>query len=392
MSQSFQIQAQEPFNGAGMSGPATVLIRDGGIAEARLSTEVAPGEAGPRVAERFMTPGMVDIQVNGAMGMSFLDCGEAGVRRIGAELARRGTTSFLATLVTAPRETMLTAVENLAPLVGVVPGLEGLHIEGPFLNPERRGAHPPDQIRLPDWEEAEAWLKAGGGTVRVVTLAPELEGGLELVDRLAGAGVTVAAGHTDATYETMAAAVTRGLRLVTHAGKVADWPKRVPQETIPRLRSEPSVVGSVLALEELACSVIGDGYHLHPALLRALIWAKPGRVAIISDLTALAGLGPGRYETSGLRAQITQEGIAVVPEGDFLAGSVRFQKDALALCVGRAEIAPAAVLAALTSTPARLAGLYPRKGALAPGADADVLVWNQALELTEVYQRGERIG
>ena len=307
-----------------------------------------------------LCPGFVDIHIHGAFGADVM---AGGVGAVSAGLPRHGCTSFLPTTVTAPWPETLAAVGALAdaaerPPEGARPA--GIHLEGPFLNPLRRGMQAAEHMRPPDAAAVDALLAAGRGRVRQVTLAPELPGGLHAVRRLAGRGVTVALAHSDATFEQAAAAAAAGARHVTHCFNAMR----------PLHHREPGLAGAALALPGLSAEVIADGVHVHPAMLR-LLWRARGwrRLALVTDAMPGAGAPEGRYRFGG--QDVTVRGGAARLGDGTLAGSVLTMDRAVATMVA-AGVPPRQAVAMASRVPAAIAGLRD-VGALAPGRRADVV-------------------
>lgn len=339
----------------------------------------------------IVIPGLVDLQVNGASGRSFQVGERAFFDEICAYHLRRGTTTLLPTLVTAPPDLLITSLAALAEFAQATHSLSipGVHLEGPFLSPERSGAHDPAALRAPDLALMQRFIGASAGSLKIVTLAPELPGSEELIRLLANQGILVSAGHTTATYRQLQAACEAGLRMATHMGNASDWPHRAPNEA-GFLGSEPGLVGAFLAIPELCGSIILDGFHFHPALVKPLAALK-GRdqLVLISDAAPVTGLPPGEYTGGGLVAQIHPEGFATSGRGGgWLAGSIITLLEAVQRAVQMAGIPLEQVLPMATSTPARLIGLKGRKGELARGTDADLLVLNRDLSLRHVISHG----
>lgn len=361
-----------------------VVVRDGRIAA--VAGDGVPGAPGTEAGEvvelagRWLLPGFVDLHVHGGGGADCTTADPDEVRAVARFHARHGTTALVATTVTAPVEDLLAATAAirtaaLAPERGAAEVL-GAHLEGPFLNPARRGAMDPGQLRAPD-PELLARLLAGGG-VRIVSLAPELPGALALVEAAVAAGARVSLAHTDASYEQALAAVERGASAVTHAFNAMR----------PLDHRAPGVLGAALADDRLTCELICDGVHVHPAAATLLMRAKgPERVALVTDAIAAAGLpdGPSRL---GSRPVLVRDGRATLPDGATIAGSALTLDVAVRNAVRRcgASVAQAAAMAA--TTPARLLGIADRKGAIAPGRDADLVVLDEQLAPRGVLVRG----
>ncbi len=306
------------------------------------------------------TPGWIDIQINGGFGMDFTENPET-IWEVGARLARTGTTSFLPTIITSPQGTVSRALEVLR--AGPPHGWKGarplgIHAEGPFLNPQRKGAHNPAHLKLPDPSLMQDWTFRDG--LRLATLAPELPGGLEAVRLLRTQGVAVSAGHSLATYEEAETAFAAGVTCVTHLYNAMP----------PLHHRDPGLAAAALARAEVKAGLIADGIHCHPAMLQ-LAWKMkgPGGICLVTDAMAALGMPPGSYRLGGYDVTV-DETSARLADGT-LAGSVLTQAQALKnimrWCGARLE----EVIPALTSTPAALLGL-PGKGVLALGADADL--------------------
>jgi N-acetylglucosamine-6-phosphate deacetylase len=318
------------------------------------------------------SPGFVDLQVNGFGGVDFLDADADGYARAGAALLETGVTAYLPTLITAPEERLVTALGELVTAVRG-PRVLGAHVEGPFLSPRRLGTHPPSARRDPDAALLKRLLAAG--LVRLVTLAPELPGALELVDLLVAEGVAVSAGHSDATAEQANAAFDRGVRAVTHLFNAMR----------PFRHRDPGIAGAALARTDVTVQVILDGIHLAPDTVR-LVWAAAaGRVALVTDAVAGAGVdGDGSYLLGDIPVEVRD---GVVRRGDgVLAGSVLSMIDAVrnlhALGVSLEDS-----LAAATRVPASVVGAA--VGRIELGAPADLVILSEELEIQRVLVGGE---
>jgi N-acetylglucosamine-6-phosphate deacetylase len=316
--------------------------------------------------------GFVDLQVNGFGGVDFLEADAAGYRRAGDALLETGVTAYLPTLITAPEDVVLAALAEIPTDTGR-PHVLGVHLEGPFLAASRMGTHPAGGRRDPDEALLERLLAAG--PVRVMTLAPELPGALELIDILCARGITVSCGHSDATAEQADAAFDRGARTVTHLFNAMR----------PLSHRDPGIVGAALARDDVIVQIIVDGIHLAPATI-SLVWrAAAGRVALVSDAVAAAGAGGGSYSLGTVELSV-QDGAVRGPDG-MLAGSVLTMVEAVrnlhALGVP-IELA----LDAATRVPANVLGLTD-SGRLDIGLPADVVVLDDNLEIARVLVAGE---
>ena len=343
--------------------PGDVEIADGRVAGIGLSSSNGRGIA---------APGFVDVQVNGFGGVDFLETDGEGYRQAGEALLETGVTSFLPTLITAPETELLAALAEV-PRASVGPRILGVHLEGPFLAARRLGTHRAHGRRDPDHALLERLLAAG--PVRMMTLAPELPGALELVDDLVVRGVTVSCGHSDATAEQATAAFDRGARMVTHLFNAMR----------PFNHREPGIVGAALVRDDVFVEIILDGIHL-AAATAALVWrAAAGRVALVTDAVAAASGNGGAYSLGSVEL-LVQDGAVRAPEG-MLAGSLLTMIDAVrnlhALGVSLED-----ALTAASTVPARALGL-PDVGRLDVGLPADVVVLDDGLEIESVFVGGE---
>jgi N-acetylglucosamine-6-phosphate deacetylase len=344
--------------------PGDVEIVDGRIV--RCGVENGNGRG-------IASPGFVDLQVNGFGGVDFAAADIAGYARAGEALLECGVTAYLPTLITAPVESLEAALREV-PLGAPGPRILGVHVEGPFLAPERMGAHTLSSRRDPDPALVERLLAAG--PVRLMTLAPELPGALELIDFLHGRGVRVSLGHTNATAEQADAAFDRGVGTVTHLFNAMR----------PFRHRDPGVAGAALARRDVIVQLIVDGHHVAPATAR-LVWsAAGGRVALVTDAIAGASVGDGRYRLGDVEVEV-RDGSARNHD-DVLAGSVVTMIEAIrnlhALGVPLVD-----ALDAATSVPAGVLGAD--VGTLEPGARADVVVLDDNLEIERVVVGGEAL-
>jgi N-acetylglucosamine-6-phosphate deacetylase len=334
-----------------------------------------------------VVPGFVDMHVHGGGGTSFTN-GNADdhlttVARAAGFHLRHGTTTTLASLVTAAPAELISAVRTLAQAtrLGTV---AGIHLEGPWLSVARCGAHDHTRIRAPDAAEIDAVLAAADGTIRMVTLAPELPGSDDAIRRFLDAGVVVAVGHTDATYEQTKQAIALGATVGTHLFNAMP----------PLDHREPGPALALLQDQRVTVELIADGVHVHPAVVQAVIAAiSPNRVAVVTDAIAAAGYGDGAYWLGSVPIDV-ESGVARVRGTSTIAGSTATMDQhfrAVAAGLGTDDALAAAVQMTST-TPARALGLT-RVGALAPGFDANLVVLEQALQVTAVMANGDwRVG
>jgi N-acetylglucosamine-6-phosphate deacetylase len=341
----------------GAIAPATLTVEGDRIAEVRPGT----GPADVELDEGVLAPGFVDLQVNGCFGWDFAGDGAEGVAAATRRLPERGVTAFLPTFITAPVEQLAASVEDIAPLVGsrdAVARVIGVHVEGPFISPSHRGAHPPAHIALPDGA-AVARLASSG--VRLVTLAPELPGALEAIRAFRAAGAIVAIGHSNATAAEVEAGIAAGASVVTH---LYNGQRGLHHR-------EPGVVGAALVDDRLTLGLIADLEHVAPQALLLAFRAAAGRIALVSDSISAAGMPPGRYVLSGREVTVPGRG-APRHAGGGLAGATATLDEGVANVI-RLGVDPAAAIAAATVVPAHAVGAA-GLGRLEAGAAAD-LVW-----------------
>jgi N-acetylglucosamine-6-phosphate deacetylase len=352
---------------AGVLDPGWVEVAGGRIAAVGL---------GGTPTGLTVVPGFVDIHVHGGGGASFLSTDPDQAARAVAFHRRHGTTTTLASLLTAPLDTLERQLCALADLCadGL---LAGIHLEGPWLSNARRGAHDPAFLRPPAPPEVRRLLTAGGSALRMVTLAPELDGGLDAVRAVVAAGAVAAIGHTDATYEVARASIDAGARLGTH----------LFNGMRPVHHREPGPVVALLEDDRVAVELVNDGTHLHPAIVHGVVAVVgPDRVALITDAIVGAGMGDGEYELGGLRVRVGG-GVARLASTGSIAGSTLTMDAAFRRAIVDVGL-PLEVAARLTSaTPAHSLGLGDI-GAIEPGRRADLVVLDGKLEVVAVMARG----
>ncbi len=354
-----------------------------------------PGAPDVELDGGVLVPGLVDLQVNGYFGVEMQAAEPAAWATVARLLPAMGCTAFLPTFITAPVQRLATALGLVAEYLPVgrwqgardLPAgkwrgarVLGVHLEGPFISPRRRGAHNPDWIVPPSPAALDELLAAGAGLVRLVTLAPEVDGGLAAVSQLAGAGVLVSVGHSNATAAQVAAAATAGARMVTHLFNAQ-----------PAIRSrEPGVPGQALADPRLTSGLIMDTYHVSPANCTLAFAAAPGRIVLVTDAAACAGMPPGEYLLGGEPITLPPgDGVPPRRADGGLAGSALRIDRAVANMVG-AGAGLAGAVAAASRVPADLIG-RPDLGRIAPGAAADLVWLDDDLRAAATWIDGERV-
>jgi N-acetylglucosamine-6-phosphate deacetylase len=377
--------------------PGFVLIEDGWI------TAVGEGEP-PRTPDEYLdhgvlAPGFVDLQVNGYYGVEFDAVDEAGWRMVAERLTETGTTAFVPTFITAPLpqlgDTLKAAahlIEQLSPgptgpTGPTSPGsttsharILGVHVEGPFINPLRGGAHNKEWMTDPTPEAVSALLDAAQGHLTIMTLAPERSGALAAIRQLAGHGVLVSVGHSDALAGQVAEAADAGARMVTH----------LFNGQRPLHHREPGVAGQALADHRLTSGLIADFRHVAAPVTAIAFAAAPGRIALVTDAAAAAGMPPGPYLLGGQPIELPAgDGVPPVRPDGTLAGSALRMDVAVSNMVSMGVSLPAAVAAA-TRIPADLIN-RPDLGRIAPGARADLTWLGPGLRAEATWLAGQRV-
>ncbi|MCX5169877.1 N-acetylglucosamine-6-phosphate deacetylase [Streptomyces antibioticus] len=324
----------------------------------------------------WLVPGFVDIHNHGGGGASFSGTPE-DIRRAVDTHRRHGTTTLVASTVTDDMDFLVRQAGLLSEFTEQG-DLAGIHFEGPFISPCRKGAHSEELLRDPDPAEVRKLIDAARGQARMVTLATELPGGLDSVRLLAEHGVIAAVGHTDATYEQTVKAIDAGATVATHLFNA-----------MPALgHRAPGPIAALLEDERVTVELINDGTHLHPAALElAFRHAGADRVAFITDAMDAAGIGDGRYMLGPLEVEVS-EGVARLVEGGSIAGSTLTQDRAFKRAVTVDRLPVEDVVAALSTNPARLLGLSDTIGSLAPGKDADLVLLDENFDLKGVMRKG----
>jgi N-acetylglucosamine-6-phosphate deacetylase len=334
---------------------------------------------------RTVVPGFVDVHIHGAGGHDVMEGTREALEIISATVAAHGTTSLVATTVTASEKETLDSVAGIAHFIlhtsqyatrELSAEILGIHFEGPFISPARRGVHPAKWIVPPSRELLAQLLGEARGTAQILTLAPELPGALDLISVARQAGLVVSLGHTDATYEQAQAAIEAG---ASHAAHVFNAMR-------PFSHRGTGVIGAVLTSPKVSAELIADGVHVDEAAMRMLVELKtPERVILVSDGISATGMPGGKYQLGMFEVKVS-EGVARNAEGK-LAGSTLTLDRALRNMVALG-VPLSSALRMVTANPARQIGLGTRKGVLAPGADADLVFLDDKLEVSGVMTRG----
>lgn len=357
----------------GQFAEATLQIEQGRIAQIRRGAD----PQADMITDGWIAPGLIDLQLNGAFGLDFT-ADPAAIWDVAAHLPRYGVTSFLPTIITSPPETIAAAQTVLR--AGPPPNFRGalplgLHIEGPFLNPARCGAHLPAHLRLPDIQAVADWLPEYG--VRLVTLAPELPGALDVICALRERGVVVSAGHSLATYEEAEKGFAAGIAYGTHLFNAMPPPEN----------RAPGLVSALLMNEQVIVGLISDGVHLHPATI-ALAWRLKGaaKMNLVTDAMAALGMPPGTYRLGDMIVTV-DETSARLSDGR-LAGSLLSLDQAVRNLIAFTGCSLGEALATVTTVPAQLLGLTDR-GQFVPGAAADLTLLASDLQVAATIIGGQ---
>jgi N-acetylglucosamine-6-phosphate deacetylase len=331
-------------------------------------------------AGQIVTPGFVDMHVHGGGGASVTD----GVHAIQESLLlhrRHGTTRSVVSLVTATIPSLVAQLHSIREVMAADPLVLGSHLEGPFLAREYKGAHDPQLLVPPTEQSVAELLSAADGTLRQVTLAPELPGGLDAVREFVRAGTAVAVGHTQADYDVARSAFDAGASILTHAFNAM---KGIHHRA-------PGPVSAAIDDGRVSIELIGDGTHVAASVARILASAAPGRICLVTDAMAAAGNGDGDYLLGSLGVRVTN-GIARLLEGDSIAGSTLTMDAALRFAVSGLRLSLADAVDAVTSSPARALALGDRIGSLAVGYPADAVLLDRSLMVQRVWADGLELG
>ncbi|MFF7185097.1 N-acetylglucosamine-6-phosphate deacetylase [Streptomyces sp. NPDC008222] len=356
----------------------TGIVDDGRVVvEGTRITDTPPPDAETvDVRGHWLVPGFVDLHNHGGGGASFSGTADDILTAVRTHRLH-GTTTLVASTVTDDMDVLVRQAGLLSELAEQG-DIAGIHFEGPFISPCRKGAHSEKLLRDPDPAEVRKLIDAARGRARMVTLATELPGGIDSVRLLAEHGVIAAIGHTDATYEQTVEAVDAGATVATHLFNAMP----------PLGHRTPGPIAALLEDERITVELIDDGTHLHPASLQlAFHHAGAARVAFITDAMDAAGSGDGRYMLGPLEVEVT-DGVARLVQGGSIAGSTLTLDRAFRRAVTVDRLPVQDVVAAISANPARLLGVYDRVGSLEPGKDADLVLLDEEFALKGVMRRG----
>ncbi len=369
---------------------AAMVVEDGKIIQFGPHSEVEPPAGALRIdlQGRYMLPGFIDCHVHGGLGEDFSTADQAGIEKIERFYAAHGTTSLLATVYPQPEKPYFETLDRL--VSACWPGrpgriLEGIHLEGPFMNPKMHGAIRADYMWKPTLKDWRRIYDRGGETIRAMTISPEMPGALEVTRDAAMRGVHLAIGHSDALYEQVAEAIDNGLEGVTH----------IFNAMRPMHHRKPGVLVGTLLRDELFVEVIADAVHVHPAVLQLLLKVKThDKIILVTDAICAAGMAEGQYEFSG-QPVVVSDGRAYLTDpasetgrSDTLAGSTLTMDKAVWTMVREAGATLPQAVQMASLNPARILRMKYRRGILAVGKDADMVVMDKDLRVQATLKAG----
>lgn len=331
-------------------------------------------------SDKIVAPGFVDIHVHGGKGRDIMDASFEAVKEMAKFLVSHGTTSFVPTTISAPQSDLLRAVKTVkTAMEKETDGAEvlGTHLEGPYINLEKRGAHDANYVRLPSIEEFTEIWEASNHAVKIVTLAPELEGSKMLMQKLRELETVASVGHSNATYNQAVDAIKHGVRHATHMfNRMSGFDPR-----------DPGVVGAVLVHDELTAELICDSTHVHPAAMNLLIRVKGSeRVVLITDAIRAAGMPDGEYAL-GEQNIVVKDGVSRLESGDF-AGSTLTMDRAVRNIMRFVGMPLQTAVKMATTNPAAVINVDRNKGSLEPGKDADIVIIDDKINVYMTMVKG----
>jgi N-acetylglucosamine-6-phosphate deacetylase len=384
---SFTLSARQLYTPLQKVEYPLVVIEDGKIVAlgSRESRELRGGDRLIDLGEAILVPGFVDVHIHGGAGHDVMEAGADALAALERFLFRHGVTSYFPTTVTAPVDQTLVALDRLARSIETSAVAHeprrarplGIHLEGPFLSHVRRGVHPPESLLPPTLEMFERFWQAASGHIKLMTIAPELEGAREVIAEAARRGVCVSVGHSDAGLQATRDAVAAGARHATHTFNAMR----------PLGHRDPGILGQVLTDARLTAEVIADGVHVDPVVVELFLRLKGAEGAVlVTDATAATGMPDGRYRLGSLEVEV-REGKCMA--GGKLAGSVLTLDRAVRNVMGFAHCDLQQAVRLATLNPARLTGMQASRGQLAEGSLADIVALNSRGEVQKTIAGGQ---
>lgn len=365
----------------------SIIIEEGGISSVPEGAVSTPPEAKIIDAKgNYASPGFIDIHLHGGGNADVMDCDIESLKTISKVHARGGTTSFLPTTLTAPMEDIYRALEAITKAKKeMLEGAQilGAHIEGPYFSMEQKGAQNPAYIKAPDPKEYLDILENFAETISRVSLAPEIDGALELARTLRDRDILVSIGHTNATYDDVLKAIEAGFSHVTHVFSGMSGLKRIKAYRVS------GVIESTLLLDELTTEMIADGHHLPPSLMKLVLKSKSlDKVSLVTDAIAAAGMPPGKYSLGELDI-IVEDGVAKLPDRSAFAGSVATMNLLVKNMVNLVRLSLQDAVKMATLNPAKILNIDLKKGTLNKGKDADVVIFNEDIDILMTVVKGK---
>ncbi|TDL31039.1 N-acetylglucosamine-6-phosphate deacetylase [Jeotgalibacillus sp. S-D1] len=376
MTQSMMIKQILIHTGIGTSFRGDVFIEKGKIKKvAPALTEKAEKIIDAAGRDWSLLPGFIDLHIHGAAGHDAMDATPEALHGIAAALPKEGTTSFLATTMTQHKEAISSALQQAGAFDGAAGEAEllGVHLEGPFISPERAGAQPVEHIIPPSIDQFDAWQRQSRQSIRLITLAPETMNGFECIKELAKRNIVVSIGHSDASYDQVNEAIQHGVRHVTH----------LYNQMRPFHHREPGVVGAALLEDALSVEIIADFIHSHKQAVKMAYRQKGAeKIILITDAMRAKGLPAGTYDLGGQQVSVTSDD-ARLADGT-LAGSILTMEDAVKNMQMITGCSHSELIAMTSANAARQLGIYDRKGSIEENKDADLVILdqNQSVQLT----------
>ncbi|WP_408006941.1 N-acetylglucosamine-6-phosphate deacetylase [Pseudalkalibacillus sp. A8] len=333
--------------------------------------------------DHCLIPGMIDVHIHGVAGADTMDATTEALETMAQTLPNEGTTSFLATTITQSHEAIEKALINVADYMGKTQTIGkseilGIHLEGPFISDKRAGAQPLDHITEPDVNVFKKWQKLAQGNIKMVTLAPEEPGGLELISHLKETEVVPSIGHSNATYAEVDQAIESGATHVTH---LFNGMRGLHHR-------EPGVAGAALLRDELFVEIIADGIHIRPEMIRLAFQQKTkDKVILITDSIRAKCLKQGRYDLGGQEVNVSETKATL--ENGTLAGSILKMKDALRNFSSYTSCTIRDLIQITAVNPAKQLNVFEHKGSIATGKDADLVILNENLDVVMTFCRGK---
>ena len=368
-----------------------IVVIEGGLITGIQTRDGFANPTNARVidlCDAILSPGFIDMHIHGAGGYDVMSPSDTGLAAMESVLAQHGSTSYFPTTVTAPMDITLSALDRLADEIEACEKRSpdhvraqpvGIHIEGPFLSHERRGVHPPENLVRPSITVFDRLWQAARGHIKIMTIAPEVDGALEVIGEAAKRGVVVSMGHSDATLEQAQKGMGAGARHATHTFNAMR----------PLNHREPGILGLVLTEPSITADIILDGIHVDPVIARLFLQMKGHeRSVLISDGLSATGMADGDYRLGALDVHV-EDGRCLA--GNTLAGSVLTLDRAVRNAMHFGKIEARHALSAATLNPATITGIASSTGKLAPGVQADIVVMNSKYEIMRTIIQGRGI-